>query len=321
MADKQAYIDLCTSTELPLHMQPIWLDAVCGPDHWQVCLSYDSEGITNGALPYYLTRRLGLQQITMPPLTDYIGPWIRLPEEPKMKRERRYTLQQRILQQLVDQLPDVALFRQQYYPELDNWLPFYWRGYQQTTLYTYTFDDLSDMEKIYLNLKRSIRTDLKKADRQLIVQPSEDLHTLIRLYRASLQSRGQDAMPATISTLEKVYATLQASGQAELILALDRTSGRAHAGLLLVWDARRTYFLVSGTDPVYKGSAAVHLLYWHAIKQSSRGGRSVDFCGSILPGVEHVLRAYGARRRPHYRIFKARNRLYRLLAVAMAKDY
>lgn len=306
---------------MPLHLQPAWLDAVCGTEHWDICLAYDASQAIVGVLPYYRIRRLGISQITMPPLTDYMGPWIQLPEDDVMKRERRYTLHQRILQELVDQLPEVDYFQQQYYPHLANWLPFYWRGYRQTTLYTYTFDDLTDPDLIYRQFKRTVRTDLKKAEQQVTIQHSDDLGGLIRLYEASLQRQGKQPAKADLATLERLYPVLRENDQARILVAIDQGSGAPHAALLLVWDQECTYFLLSGADPAYKNSSAVHLLYWSALQESGQQGRSADFCGSMLPGVEHVLRAYGARRQPHYRIYRARNRWFRLLAVALGKDY
>ena len=86
MDHEEQYILFCEQVNLSLQMQPRWLDAVCGPANWELCLSFDKEGEIAGILPYYFKSSFGMKRITMPPLTDYMGPWMRFPEEDKLKR-------------------------------------------------------------------------------------------------------------------------------------------------------------------------------------------------------------------------------------------
>ncbi|GJM33496.1 MAG: hypothetical protein DHS20C18_24970 [Saprospiraceae bacterium] len=320
MPNKNKYIQFCQTQSLPLQMQYWWLDLVCGLDNWDVALSIDKEDKINGALPYYLTQKWGQSIIKMPPFTDYIGPWIRLPISKKMKPDRIYSIENQIIRNLIDELPKTTLFTQQFYPDFENWLPFYWNNYRQTTYYTYVLNDLSDMDQVYHNLKGSVRTDIKKAQQLVFIEEGEDIDIMIRLYQLSFQRQGLVFM-ANTQVLKNLDQALQSRNQRKIFFAKDLKTNVVHAAVYLVWDNNRAYFLFSGADPVYKESAAINWLYWHAISAIAPQVDSIDFCGSILPNVEHVFRSYGAIRKPHFRIYKAKNKWVRLFALLFNKDY
>ncbi|HMQ49153.1 MAG TPA: GNAT family N-acetyltransferase [Saprospiraceae bacterium] len=315
MSHKAAYIHLCASEMLPLQMQPFWLDIVAQKGEWDVCLAQDGAGRIIGALPYCLFKNAGIKAIKMPPFTDYIGPWLRFPDESDMKLERYYTRENRLLADLIDQLPPVAYFVQQYYPTLDNWLPFYWKNFRQTSLYTFTFENLADLPAIHAGFKRTVRTDIKKAAGQVHVVQTDDLDRFVQVNQASFSRKGLN-YPFDRSILQQLDTALAARQQRLILLANDRVNGKCHAGLYMVWDHQTAYWLLSGIDAWYKNSAALNLLYWTAIQQAAeRGLQRIDCCGSILPGIEHVMRALGATRRPHFRIHRYGHRLWSLLAA------
>ena len=72
--------------------QPWWLDAVA-PDRWDAAQVFD-RGELQARMPYVLQRnRLGFRIISMPPLTQALGPWI-VPREAKYTNQiaRQHTL-------------------------------------------------------------------------------------------------------------------------------------------------------------------------------------------------------------------------------------
>lgn len=295
-------------------MQPWWLDAVCGPDRWNVSLAFDAGGEICGALPYNITRVLGLQFIKMPPLTDYIGPWIRPSGNRIEKRERQYAYEKQVINDLVVGMPDVHFFNQQYYPGFANWLPFYWKGYRQTTYYTYRFDDLSDLDAIYDGFKNTVRTDIKKAEDKATVAIGDNLSDFYRL-----QQQHKHAPSKQI--LERLDQALALHGQRQIFLAFDRETGKTIAGLYVVWDRHTAYFMMAAIDAAFRQHAALHLLYWEAIRQMAAFVQAIDLCGSILPGPEHFSRSLGARQTPHFRVYKTGNKFLRMISLLLNKGY
>ena len=96
-----------------------------------------------GVLPYYIKQKGPFKYITMPPLTKMMGPYIL----PDFRTDAHFI---KISTALIEQLPSVDAYEQLLNYSIDNWLPFYWKGYQQTTRYSYIVD-LSNMEQVYGN--------------------------------------------------------------------------------------------------------------------------------------------------------------------------
>lgn len=299
-------------------MQPWWLDAVCGDDNWQVCLATNGDGEITGVLPYFLRRKYGLRFILMPPFTDYIGPLLVYPDK-QQGFARQYAFEKQTLGQLIEQLPSFHFFNQQYFPAFDYWLPFYWRGYHQTTLYTYVIDQPQETTVVYENFKGSVRTDIKKAAAQIEVRSSEDLETFIRLHRRTLEQ--QRRLPYPADTLRRLDAALQQRSQRQLLLAFDTETATAHAGLYIAYDEQTAYFMLVAIDPSYRRFASLQLLYWEAIQQFSGKVIRIDFCGSMIEGVERATRAFGAKRIAHYRVYKSANPWLRLLSMILQRGY
>lgn len=318
--NKHKYIEFCKEQALPLHMQPWWLDAVCTPGQWEVALSFNGEGNLDGALPYYLTRSKWLRSIRMPPFSDYAGIWIQLPKTPGMKLERRYDVETRIIGSLCAQLPKVAFYDQSFYPGFENWLPFYWKGYRQSTRYTYVLPPSASLSVLYEGFRGSLKTYLRKAERRVVISLPDSPEDFYKVYQLSF-SRQNLTPQYDFDALQRLDMAAAAHQCRRIYLARDRESGAVHAGLYVVWDNKQAYFLLSGADPKLRESGALFLLEWQAIQDFSEKGLEIDFCGSVLPNVENTFRAFGGERRPHFRIFKAGNRFWRLLAVLLNKDY
>ncbi len=318
--NKHKYIEFCKAHALPIHAQPWWLDAVCTPESWDVVLSFNGEGHIDGALPYYLHRSKSLQTIRMPPFTDYVGIWMQLPDTPGMKAERRYDAEMRILSTLCRGLPEVVYYDQSFYPEFDNWLPFFWAGYRQTTRYTYVLSPGNTAEALYEGFRSSLKKDLRKAEKTVTISLSEKPETFYAVYRQSFTRQALQP-PHTLDALLRLDSAAAERNCRRIYLAHDRENGQLHAGLYVVWDHEKAWLLLSGADPDFRSSGALFLLQWQAIQDFTVQGLAIDFCGSVLPNVENALRAFGAERKAYYRIFKARNRFWRLLALLLNKDY
>lgn len=299
-------------------MQPWWLDAVCGIDNWQVCLAANGDGEITGALPCFLQKKYGLRFILMPPFTDYIGPLLVYPDR-QQGFANQYAFEKKTLVQLIAQLPPFHFFNQQYFPGFDYWLPFYWKGFRQTTLYTYVLDNPGNATDSYENFKGSVRTDIKKATTLVEVKPSDDLETFIRLHRQTLEH--QRGLPYPADTLRRLDAALHQRSQRQLLLAFDKATDTAHAGLYIAYDQQTAYFMLVAIDPSYRKFASLQLLYWEAIQRFSGKVTRIDFCGSMLEGVERATRAFGAKRIPHYRVYKSINFWLRLLSMIMKRGY
>lgn len=303
---KTLYADFCRTHYAPMHHQPWWLDAVCADGDWDLCLATDGSGAVLGILPFYRTRRFGLCVIQQPPLTAYGGPWLNCP--PNLKPQKRLDFEKKVFDDLIRQLPRTAFFQQNFHPGVQNWLPFHWAGFRQTTRYTYIFNDLGDLEKIISGFKNTLRTDLKKAENAVEIRRDDTAAELLfQLHTLSFRRKNRHP-PHTFATFHRLHTALAEHRQSAIFIARDRHSNVPHAGLCLAFDARRASVLLTGTDPAHKSSCAVWGLFWEAMRFCSEKNLSLDFEGSMERDIERGFRAFGAQLTPYHQIWKAGNR-------------
>ena len=160
MVAKEKYRKLCiTEPSIPIFSKDWWLDAVCGKDNWDVVV-IEKGGQVIATMPFYLVKKYGMSMITMPKLTQTMGPWIKYP--PNQKYTSRLSFEKRIMIDLINGLPHFDSFSQNFHYSITNWLPFYWHGFKQTTRYTYVIEDLKDLEEVVSRFKGNMRNKIRK---------------------------------------------------------------------------------------------------------------------------------------------------------------
>ena len=166
MTSKEAYILFSEQTpELPLFLQPWWLDAVTQPDgkKWEVLLARNKNGEIEAVMPFVLGSKFGMRYALTPQLTQYTGVWIVDKEgesvTDRLSREKK--LQNDLIQQL-DAL-HLHYFDVKFPLSYQYWSPFYWAGYRQETHYTYRIENLRDMERVFAEFDYAKQKQIRKA--------------------------------------------------------------------------------------------------------------------------------------------------------------
>ncbi|MCP1198062.1 GNAT family N-acetyltransferase [Notoacmeibacter sp. MSK16QG-6] len=293
---------------VPIFCQDWWLDAVA-PDAWNVALVKQS-GRVQAALPYVIQRRFGMRFIDQPALTQFTGPWL---AERSGREQNRLTAEKDIFYSLIDQLPDYDSFRQNWHHSLANWLPFHWRGFSQTTRYTYRLTDLADLDAVWKGFSSNIRSDVRKAEKRFEVRLRKEptLDALLALARKTFERQGK-LMPYTANLVGRINTACAARGQRRIFIAED-SQGRAHAGCYLVWDDQCAYYLIGGGDPELRNSGATSFVVWEAIRFAAGISSSFDFEGSMLEPVERFFRSFGATQTQYFNVSRINSRC--LIAV------
>lgn len=287
-----------------------WLEAMCRGE-FEILVLRKGDEIAAG-MPLPTGRKFLWSTITMPPLTQTLGPILPPGEGKYVTRLSNETSR---LRALVDALPAADFFRMNCHPSLANWLPFHWAGYQQTTRYTYILDDLSDPEAVRASAASQLRTKLRKAEKAgLQVEESDDIETLVELNRKTFANLDA-ARPYTEDDVRRLDASCAEHDARRILIARDE-AGQPHAAVCLVYDHRCMYNLVGGTDPDLRGSNATQLMLWRGIELAGEMGLSFDFCGSMIEGVESFNRAFGGRLTPYFEIARCGSWTARLAAGA-----
>ncbi len=283
--------------DLPLFLQPWYLDEVCINGIWDAAL-VQKNGRVVAALPYFLKQKMGWRYVTMPPFCKQMGPFL-APEF------RQTDWEIKLYEALIQELPvGLAAFEQNFHYSVHNWIPFYWQGFRQTTLYSYVIPLERSAEELFQQISKNYRQKIRAAAQTLQVLHNLPLQELHRLIGLSFSRQGLDS-PLSLSFLEKLYSVLQARQCAQLFFATD-ASGAVHSASMLVWDKQSAYYLMSGDDPALRQSGAAVLLKWKAILYAKNELKLplFDFEGSMIRGVEQGRRDFGAQQKPYFRIAK-----------------
>lgn len=308
MKTKEEYVKFANDTELALFAQPWWLNAVCGEDNWNVVI-FQEGGSTVAALPYYIERKYGFTYICQPPLTPRLGPWM-LPLRGKYSKQ--LSKQKKILTSLIEQLPDFDYFCQNFNYSSTNWLPFYWKGFRQTTYYTYLLEDLSNTNLIWKNFQEKVRADIRKAEKKLIVNSDLDIDSFLKLHELTFK-RKKLSLPYKRDLVRRLDRACLDKKRRRIFYAQDE-EGQVYAAIYIVWNKSSAYYLMGGTNPELKYSGVHSLLIWEAIKFASTVTQKFDFEGSMLESVESFFRGFGATQVPYFHVSAMNHRTQILFA-------
>lgn len=303
MTNKERYAALCAQEpDICVYDQPWWLDAVCGADSWDVLL-YEKNGSILGALPYYVKEKLGLRYITQPPFTQHNGPWIKYP--PQQVESKRISHEREVLDGLMEQVEQLGVchYQQHFSPNLTNWLPLFWRGYEQTTCYTYRLPDIHDPEALLAAFQHNKRKNIKKAlkmDYQIGFDLPED--EFYAHHKASLAKQGQ-TISYSFELFQKMYQAAYENNGGRTIWLRDG-DGTLLCALFNLWDKQWGYDLISAIDPTTRSTGAPDLLVYRMIEFLSDKVPGYDFEGSMIEGVEESFRHFGATQTPYFSIHK-----------------
>ncbi len=300
---------------LPLYLQPEWLDIVCSAGDWGACIVDEQD--VKSATAWYRTRRWGFTRLSNPPLVAAMPLWIRYPDAAGMKTNRKTAIEYRVVSDMIRQFPRYQFFHMHYAASFDNWLPFYWKGFQQTTRYTYVIEDLHREAALFERMEQSARTDIRKAQETVTVHTGGTVAALFDLYADSYRRQGRKP-PLDLTLLQKADDWL-AAGQLRTLYLAEDTIGQSHAGLYVVRDGPVWRCLLSGTRTGLRSSGALYLLFWRAMQDACGLAESLDLEGSMHAPIERMLRSLGGTKQPYMSISRASNRWWTAARVLAGK--
>lgn len=319
-SQKEKYQQLCAQeASIPIFSQGWWLDSIAGAANWDIALVENHDDIV-ACMPYMKHRKAGLTISTIPPLTYCLGPWLR---PVHAKQSNRISRQKDALEKLIEQLPEFDHFKQHWHYMQTNWLPFYWRGFEQTTQYTYVLKLQADAEPTWRGLNENIRREIRKATGRggLCVRDDLSVKDFLPLHKLVYQRQKLD-MPYSDDIVSKIDQACSARSRRKIFIAQDQ-HGVRHAGVYLIWDDTSAYYLMGGSDAERRNSGAMSLCMWEAIKFASTVSQRFDFCGSMIKNIEHFVRAFGGMQTPYFTISRTPSKIAAtfLLARSWANDF
>ena len=303
MTNKEKYALLCEKEPtIGVYDQPWWMDAVCGPENWDILL-YEKGDQILGTLPYYVKKKFGLKYITQPKFTQHNGPWIKYSEN--QSESKRISFEKEVMTNLIGQLEDlpVCFYQQSFSPIITNWQPFYWKGYSQSTNYTYRLPDIHDPSNLFEEFQHNKRKNINKA-RKGAFKIGYDLSAtdFYQHHKKCLEKQGK-AISYSQELLQKIFDAAY-SHQAGKSVYLTSRDGKLLCALFNLQDKIWGYDLISAIDPETRNTGAPDLLVYTMLEYFSNKTKGYDFEGSMIEGVEESFRHFGATQTPYFNINK-----------------
>lgn len=301
MNNKEKYSKFCEEYNINIFCQPWWLDAIVGEDNWNVVLD-DKGGKILGALPYSYNKSKHGLIINEGKLTQKSGIYINYPKN--QKYTSRLSFERKIINNLIESIEknDIKSYSQNFDYSFTNWLPFYWRGYNQTTRYTYVIEDTSDFDNIYNAIDSTTKNLIRKAEKSVEVKRSLDIEEFYKINTMTFKRKNM-TIPYDISLLKKIDKECGDRNCKEILYAVDENNN-IHAAIYLVWDKESMYYLLGGINPDFKSSNSTSLLLLEAIKLASNMGLKFDFEGSMNKDIEKFFSTFGGVQKQYFTISK-----------------
>jgi len=282
-----------------------WLKTVC-PANFQILTVVKSGKIIAG-MPISISLMWRHSIISMPPFTQTLG--ILFAPSQKRTYEARLSDEMKLMDFIIQNIPHFDYFSINFHQNFNNWLPFYWERYRQTTRYTYMIPDISDLNKLLENMSQTGRNVIKKASNRysITITESNDVRTLLRLNDKTFTRQGIK-VPFSEEVVTQIYKESSARNAGKIFLAKD-PENNVHSAIFFVYDSKSTYGLISGGDPKFRESGANALNIWHSIEYANKVTASYNFGGSMIKNIELFMRSFGAVQTPYYNISKDNRRL------------
>ena len=291
MTNKEKYIKICKdvnySQQIPIFSTPHWLDAVS--KNWDVCICEEKGKIT-GVLPYCLKGAFVTKRIYIPELTAYSGPVLFCSDQTDEYEKRSF--EKKIITGLLEQLPkNVIKTSIKCYPEIDNWLPFYWKDYYQTSRYTYILNDLKNPSIIFENFKDSHQRQIRKAEKaNLIIQQCNDVSTAFDMFKNTFEKQ-ELKTPFSKDHIGRIFDTVKEHKCGEILIAKNK-SGKPLASIFVVWDNLYTYYLLGGYDESDSKSGAMTYLFRHVLLEAKKHSKAFRRSRTLFSRFRRQINPY-----------------------------
>ena len=316
MTNKEQYAVFCQGQpDLPLTMQPWWLDAVCAGKQWDVML-FTRADLDGGkkkeqgaktdevlaAMPYLLRKRLGYTFIVMPQMTMFGGIWLssELHASPALQEQLAKLVALRLRKM------KIAYYYQQY--PVGNPMP-YWLEQQKMKVeerVTYRIDNLADKSAIEGDYSKNKQRQLKRAgdlelDYEMTAEEFFAFHKQCMAERGRKLTYSREFLlvlerKASRACQSAFIRIVEGAKNKEQGTKIEEQGARTVAAAFVVWDKRYMYYLIPAYLPSAAETGASARLADEAIRLAKQKGLLFDFeGGNDDPGIANHYRQFGSQ--------------------------
>lgn len=288
--------------QLPIFFKSWWLDAVCEGGEW-LAESYSDGGVPQSVFVCFVKRKFGLRYIVLPPLTQFLGEY--------SFAANSLTDSKKASNYYIDRLPRTAFAAINMSHTFRYWSPYHWRGFSQTTRYSFVINDLTDTDAVFNKFDDSKKRNIRKAAKSLTINQKMTGEEFYNFFEDELRAKNQQVSFSRTMFL-KLYNACVANNSGTILQAVD-SECVTNGALFVVWDSNAMYALTYAFPDKYRNSGVGDLLMFSAIKLAATVTNSFDFEGSMIENVEQSYRRFGATPVEYFQISKISNPLLKIL--------
>ena len=198
---------------------------------------------------------------------------------------------------------------------MNNWLPFYWNGFDQKTFYTYKIKNIKEKDTLKIFSRGKLR-DLKKARKKFNVKMNVvSAEEFFNHHKESLRQKKEKPF-YKLTTLKNLTDAISKNKSGYILSAEDRESGEIGALILIVYDKYNSFSLMTSISSKYRSYAPLTLLFYHSIEESKKHSVNYDFEGGMDIKLGDSFRHLGGQPISYFNI-KKNNSFFLQLTVLM----
>jgi hypothetical protein len=273
-----------------------WLDAITNSNFRLLVVTEENEIVAG--MPMALDNQ---NKINIPPVTRTLG--VLYNHRENSTARTRKSLERKWLRAILDQIQPNDFVQMCFHHKFNDWLPFRWKGFRQTTRYTYLIDYTNQSNNdLWNNIDIDNQRIIRRAEENGIsVTITDDFELVYRYEEMSFERQGLKFM-IPYNKLKSLDDALKRRDNRVIFRATDR-DGTIHAVLYLAFNRKSAYALLSGSDPNLRKMGGHTLIMWEAIKYFSGKVGYFNMGGSDIERIEAHLKGFGGTQTPYFLIY------------------
>lgn len=258
---------------------------------------YFRNGSLIAGIPITYINKKGFSMAEHPPLTPYLGIIFAkngVKYVTKISNEKEICIN--IIKRLKEDFNSIYIKFPPYFLDIQ---PFLWEGFTSSVGYTYMLK-LDDLDDIWIGMDAKRRNDIKKAEKDgIYVEKSNDFQQTFALIDKTFDRQNIIANFKPVAFQH--HDSLSKKNQCISFFAKNK-DGKPIAVAYIVWDEKRSYYLLGGNDNEIRHHGASAMAIWEAIKftKEELGLMEFDFEGSTIQTIEKFFRKFGGRLTPRF---------------------
>ncbi len=273
-----------------------WLEAIT-KSNFRILVILENDKIMAG-MPLAFDAR---NRVNIPPVTRTLGVLYKNQEYQSVRKKA--STERKWLSELLKYMPLDDFVQMCMHHNFTDWLPFRWKGFSQTTRYTYILNYAKKTsDDLWNSLALRNRSIIKRTTRNGIRIETIDDFDLVYRYESLSYERQGLKFGIPYNDLKLLDDAIKVRGNRIIFKAID-DSNQVHAALYIVFNQKSAYALLSGSDTSLRKQGGHTLVMWEAVRYFSDKVEYFNFGGSDIEQIEGHLRGFGGLLTPYFHIY------------------